>query len=279
MSERFFREALDSYPISFGYHNRVLNYPSHYHPAFEAIFVFSGSIQLITDTGTFDLKQGDIALISSLVIHGYFSTENSESCTVIFENETFSDVENFVPINSKQQVIVLSDTDSAAYDTIVNHLHEVTHYQQVSDTQLCVNHGKILLIHLFRAALRLLNAGNLPELWSNAKINQTNKILMYIQEHYKEKISLDIISKNLYIDKFEISRIINNTLGTSVTDLVNKYRLLDVCRLLETTRLPMPVIATQAGFSSESAMYRNFQKVFNISPIKYRNEKRRLNHG
>ncbi len=274
MYENFFLEPLNNYPISLGYHDCVLNFPSHYHPAFEAIFVFDGSTRLITDTGTFDLSAGDIALVSSLVIHGYSSTEKSETCTVLFENKAFSDVENFIPVNSKQQVIVLKNIDSYLYDIILNQLNEAAYYQGTKDTPLCVNHSKILLIHLLREAVKQLNSNEATALGGDARINQTHRILMFIQEHYKEKISLDIISQNLHIDKFEVSRIINNNLGTSISDLVNKYRLLDVCCLLENTRLSMPIIANQTGFTSESAMYRNFHKVFNISPIKYRKEKR-----
>ncbi len=274
MYEKFFREPLDNYPISLGYHDCVLNFPSHYHPAFEAIFVFDGSTRLITDIGTFNLSAGDIALISSLVIHGYSSTEKSETCTVVFANEAFSEVEKFIPVDSKQQVVVLKNIDCTLYDIIINQLNEAAYYQGTRDTQLCVNHSKILLIHLLREAVKQLNSNETTTLSHDAKINQTHKILMFIQAHYKEKISLNLISQNLHIDKFEVSRIINDNLGSSLSDLVNKYRLLDVCRLLKTTRLSMPIIANQTGFASESCMYRNFRKVFNVSPIKYRKEKK-----
>ncbi len=273
MRQKAFFQPYCEQPISVVYRDYELNFPTHYHTAVEAVFVFNGCVSLITENETVKLQKGDIALVPSLVIHGYSSSQESENCTAVFQNEAFMDTENFIPVNASRRIIILRDLPEDTYKLIEDCLGETVYYQNAKDMPMCINHGRILLLRLFRLAVSKLGSSGKIDNMDNSQIKYAQEIIIYVQQHYSEPISLDSVSESLKINKYTISKIINKILGVSLTELVNKYRLLDVCRLLETTSLPLSSIAEQAGFASESTMYRNFQKTFHMSPNEYKKSK------
>ena len=66
-----------------------------------------------------------------------------------------------------------------------------------------------------------------------------------------------------------VSRIVNQDLNTSFSELINTYRVEYAKRLLQQSR-PSPVtiaeVVEQAGFSSESSFYRIFRHSAGMSP-------------
>ncbi len=274
MDDKVFFQPLCEQPISVIYRDYSLNFPPHFHTALEAVFVFEGEVNIITHSGAIRLSAGDIAVVPSLVIHGYYSSSEGENCTVVFSREAFEDVENFIQLNASRKIAVLRDLAPDIFDLVLGCLGESAYYQNCNDIPMCINHGKILLAHLLRLSGAQLKTDRQEQIGDSTQIRHAQEILIYIQQHYREEISLESIAKGLKINKFLVSKTINGTLGTSLSELVNKYRLLDVCRFLENTGLPLWAISEKSGFLSENTMYRNFQKAFGTSPNEYRKNHR-----
>ncbi len=272
MKDTVYPEPFDDYPLDLGFHEDiVLNFPLHYHPALEAIFVHTGRARLLTDGGVLEMTAGDVVLIPSLMVHGYSSEEESTTCTAIFHNEVFLDEENYIPVNACRRPIPLSFPDADTRELILYSLRELLFYQGAKDIPMSLNYSKILLLQLLRLAKTSLEPA--PERMRGSQIAHAERILLYVQQHYREKITLDTLSQYLGIDKFTISKIINQSIGMRIYDLVNKYRLLDACYLLEHTEKSMPEVAELSSFTSVSAMFRNFRKTFGMSPLEYRKGK------
>ena len=72
-------------------------------------------------------------------------------------------------------------------------------------------------------------------------------LLEQIHNHYKEHVSLDSLSKSIYINRTTVAKSFKEIVGCSVTDYIIRYRIQCVCNLLSTTNLKINEIAKARG--------------------------------
>ncbi|MBQ7715777.1 MAG: helix-turn-helix domain-containing protein [Clostridia bacterium] len=269
----FFLEPIDEHPLTFGLHeNRVTNFPLHYHPVLEIILCFDGQINLLNGDNSIPLQKNDIAVISPLVIHGYASTKKSNSCTLLFEDDLYLDVENAHIFHSAQDIHLLHNLSADRIELINDVLNHIAFCHGSKDFVLMAYYCKIFLTYLFRFVLENPLQESVRNIYSNPHIKD---ILIYIREHSQENVTLDTLAELVHINRYTVSKLINQHLGCTLTELINQYRLINVCHLLTTSDLPVLSISEQVGYGSLNTMSRNFVQKFGITPMEYRKQKKK----
>ncbi|MBL1224667.1 response regulator transcription factor [Enterococcus sp. BWR-S5] len=94
--------------------------------------------------------------------------------------------------------------------------------------------------------------------------------LHFIQENYKEKITLQKVSAHVYMNPQYFSRVFKREVGLSYTDYVNNLRIDYACKLLETSDYPSYRISSECGFNDPSYFNRVFYRQMSTTPNKYR---------
>lgn len=87
-------------------------------------------------------------------------------------------------------------------------------------------------------------------------------------------LTLDRLAKRLHVPARALSEAINASRQMNVSQYVNGFRLAHAAHLLETTNLPVTQVTEQSGFLTRSNFYREFERVFAMSPTAYRKAKR-----
>lgn len=87
-------------------------------------------------------------------------------------------------------------------------------------------------------------------------------------------LTLDRLAKRLHVPARALSEAINQTQAMNVSQYVNGFRLTHAAHLLATTDLPVTQVTEQSGFLTRSNFYREFERVFAMSPTAYRKAKR-----
>ena len=111
-----------------------------------------------------------------------------------------------------------------------------------------------------------------------AKINiqkeyKKNKVVEYIKEHYKEKISLEDIAKSFNYSVGHLCRKFKEEIGDSVVNYIIKYRISIAMKLLfERKELSIEEIALDVGFNDVQFFDKTFKKLTGMTPGKYRKE-------
>ncbi|WP_128543865.1 helix-turn-helix domain-containing protein [Larkinella soli] len=102
------------------------------------------------------------------------------------------------------------------------------------------------------------------------------QILNYLEQkkaYLEPDLTLDGLAKQLGINRFYVSQVINEQLGKSFTDLVNGYRV-EVAKQLLTdpakAHFSIVGVGFEAGFNSKTAFNTTFKKVTGLSPSEYR---------
>ncbi len=100
--------------------------------------------------------------------------------------------------------------------------------------------------------------------------NIIHKATLYIRQHYAEKITLENISKMVFLSPAYFSRIFKKEIGITFNSFLNNVRIEKSKDLLKNNKLKMVDIAFMVGFDSQSYFTKVFKKNIGVSPLQYR---------
>ena len=261
----------------FRYRDAYLNEVALHHHDFYEIYLFlSGNVNYAIESRTYRLSPGDILLISPDELHQpMFGRERQAyERIVIWIDKTYlqqfsalslsldrcfdtgqSGHTNLIRPDSttRQHLIqllekVLLERDSAEFGS-----------QMYADTCLI---QALLLIN--RLAQRHSGSPEMPDKSSSV----VGSILAYINEHYAEDLSLDLLANKFFISKYHLSREFNRLVGTSVHRYIIQKRLV-IAKQLMSDGVPSTTVYQHCGFGDYSNFYRAFKAEYQITPKEY----------
>ncbi|MBP3334028.1 MAG: helix-turn-helix transcriptional regulator [Clostridia bacterium] len=97
-----------------------------------------------------------------------------------------------------------------------------------------------------------------------------NNILLYISEHYKEKIDIYKLSAQFYLSQNQIIRIVRTRTGYTPHEYLSRFRLAKACELLQCTETPVAEIGNAVGYDNSSHFSASFRRLYGITPTEYR---------
>lgn len=139
---------------------------------------------------------------------------------------------------------------------LIEELHG-SRFGRAEKLQLCMQD---LMLQLNRAVWELTQ----PPVRDEGGSLQQN-LLLYIERHLDEELTLDRLAAEFYVSKYHISHVFRQATGISVHQYILKKRL-DACRTAILAGSGILEACLQAGFSDYSTFYRAFKKEYGISP-------------
>ncbi|GGD72468.1 AraC family transcriptional regulator [Paenibacillus nasutitermitis] len=98
------------------------------------------------------------------------------------------------------------------------------------------------------------------------------KLAQYVREHYREPLSLQMISDMVFMNSHYVSKLFKNTTGTTFIDFLTDIRYREASRLLKETDHTMNDIAEMTGFGNKQNLNRTFKKMTGLTPTEYRSQ-------
>lgn len=99
---------------------------------------------------------------------------------------------------------------------------------------------------------------------------QCSSVRHYIEQHYKENISLDQLAEKASLNKYYMAHAFKREYGISPINYLIACRIREGKRLLAETDLSLSQIANVLGFSSSSYFSQSFRNSEGMSPTEYR---------
>lgn len=99
------------------------------------------------------------------------------------------------------------------------------------------------------------------------------RIMEYVEDHYREKISLEQIAEEIHMNRTYISVMFKKETGGKFSDYLQKTRLDHARKLLEQTKMSIQEIAEQTGFFDAAHLGRVFKENYQMTPLEYRRKK------
>lgn len=123
---------------------------------------------------------------------------------------------------------------------------------------------------VFRMLATVLRLPECREHVSSLPLGRMSEILLYIEEHFAEKITLTDLSERFYISEFYLCRLFKEYAGRTLLSYLTSLRVERAKQLLATTDMQVERIASLSGFGSVSSLGKAFRASLGCSPRDYR---------
>ena len=253
--------------------------PWHWHKAVELFYMESGSIAYDTPKGKLLFPAGSGGMVNSNVLHmtkAISQTEKNIQLLHIFDVSLLAGEQGsriaqkyMAPVITAPQIeIIPLFPGNPAEERI---LKLITASFRLSDDE-------------FGYEIKLREA--LTEIWlmlfelsrpmrekkeGYSKNNDKIKLMMiYIHEHYGEKISIPELAAAAYLSERECYRVFHDCLHMTPVDYIKAYRLQAACQMLARGQEPVTVVSHDCGLGSSSYFGKVFREYAHCSPTEYR---------
>ena len=245
----------------------------HYHDELEFVPVFAGELTCIVDGVRYTAHAGEVIFVNSGIPHETVSSTPYRDTGLIqfrLQDFTESEIERIVRYSVKYRsfvgtpVHVIRDRDFFA--TVEELLRESAEKQKGYE-RLVKSSVLRILGFLYRADY--LSDG--LELYHRKEVQKILPALSYINENYRNELTLEEISAHLGFNASYFCRIFKEATGATFKEYLNFVRICKAEKLLAKTQDSILEISSAVGISSLSYFNRIFKKYHSCSPTTFRN--------
>lgn len=104
---------------------------------------------------------------------------------------------------------------------------------------------------------------------SSEKEQRIYAICVYIQQHYREKLSLDFLAESHFMSRATLTRQFRNVLGMSVNEYIRRVRISYAVQELKQGK-SVQETADLCGFSDAGYFIKIFEQIHGMTPADYR---------
>ena len=127
-----------------------------------------------------------------------------------------------------------------------------------------------ILLYLLKCTDRVSASNNKQYNRMSLKINRLKGVFLLIEEHYQERITLDMASKIACMSRSHFCRFFKEVTGNTLTQYLHRLRIDKSKDLLLRSDLSIIEIAYEVGFENLSYFYKIFRNLTQITPQNFR---------
>ncbi|CDQ38654.1 MULTISPECIES: AraC family transcriptional regulator [Virgibacillus] len=235
----------------------------HTHHFTELFYIVNGKGSFVLPTHEIPVKENDLVIINPNVEHTEKSNvqDSLQYIALGIEGLTFS-------LTEEKDAQMGLFTYRGDREDVLFYLNKLLNEVMHGDIQyeiICQNIIEILIVKLKREKKFTI------EKTETLNINKAVAFIKhYINQNYRNNITLDLLAKVGHINKYYLSHTFKKDMGISPIEYLNKVRIKEAKILLDTTDYNIGEIAEIIGFSSQSFFTQAFKRTTNQTPSTYR---------
>ena len=243
-----------------------VNFKLHNHNEYEVLLFLEGDAKYIVEDKTYTLEPYDVIIIHKNELHRiYHNSETPYHRIILWVEPEFFTANHCTeyekqflkaPVNTGHKIPASLVRSSGLLDAFLR-------YQKYSENFTLDGDMPILKTTL----IEILYLINKITLFSDADLTKTpvKSVILYINNHYTEDISLDFLENKFFISKYYLCRAFRKSTGLTIHEYIRRKRLTKVRELCE-AGLNISNASIQSGFRDYSSFYRAYQKEYGVSP-------------
>lgn len=279
------RQEDKEYPLS-SYKNKGedLLYP-HWHKEVEIVYVIKGSLRLGVNDVPIQMKEGEVQIINAGDVHYYLASPDSERLVLLVDLNLFQEISSDNKEEpSLRDIFVNIESSSRGWTIdIADRMREIIESVYYEDTNRRDGYTYAVKAKVFQMLTLIYR--DIPKnkvIQSKSKISEEvlsksqetlkrlDKIFAYVENHYKEPITLQEVADYMGFNAFYFTRFFKKNMGMTFITFLNDYRLNKAKWILLNQEIPVTEVAENSGFSSVKTFHHLFKDAMGISPLKYR---------
>lgn len=255
----------------------------HWHTYCEITLVQKGRGRYFVNGNEYSMEAGDLIIFNNAEPHGWIGLkEDMHLLVMIFQPEFVADkldmygseyLRPFVERGGNFQNRIGHEDQGA--EKIRENMLEIQKEEERKEVgyRLMIRAEvlKILTLLIRHYQDKSKSKELIPE--KNTAMQRLGDAFKYIEEHYREKLSLEEVAASCHMSTNYFSTYFRKTANLNFSEYVARMRIKEAHRLLLTTCMPITEIALECGYQNLSNFYRTYHKFYEKSP---KDERRQL---
>lgn len=248
------------WPIK-SYHLWDFTFSPHLHNQIEVVYIIRGNCTMMIEHTTYEVEQGDFIVILPYQLHNFSQSRDCEMLVQVFDPDFAPDM---VPKLEKSQLkeCVIKGMPSDCIEALMKAEY---YYEQETDLRIVRSYVGVYMSFLY-GSLEFVDMDNTDY------HSVLYELLLYIDAHFTEHLSLELLADRFHITRFYISRLFSKKLNMSFNDYVNQLRIDYAVELLCQSDMPISEVGEASGFECERSFYRVFKQHTGMTPLQKRRE-------
>ena len=248
----------------------------HHYDFYEVFFLISGDVSYTIESRVYHLMPGDLLLISPKELHQICIRHEMAAYEryvlwvdpMMLQRLSTQQTDLLLNLDADHQtrgnLLRLRPEDRAMMQQLFERLWEESDSDRYGADLIRENLVSLILVMLNRLADK--ENIHFEEVTHSSKA--VSQVVDYINLHYGEPLSLDMLAAQVYVSKYHLSHEFNRQVGTSVYRYIQKKRLLIARQLLAQGNKPNRIYA-ECGFKDYAGFYRAFKNEYGMAPREY----------
>lgn len=255
--------ALSYQTIPGGYH------PLHWHEEVELLYPLNGEADINIEGKIYKLPVKQLLVIESCEIHSTYSYHSPYMFLCIHLSKKhmrqyMSDIEQY-RIHCRPDDI--SDTDFPFYFELCKMMERLTriYFEDAAAFEL---EAKGIILQVFARLIRYFSTIDAlqPDTGDTLTKERIRQIITYVEEHFREPVSLSDISAQLGLGREYFCRFFKKHMGLSFLNYLNETRLTHIYQDLINTDAPVSEIMEANGITNQKLFNRTFKELYGCTP-------------
>lgn len=235
------------------------NQPPHYAGSYTVFLCLSGKGRLELDGRPYCIERGSVWITPSDAPAAWqeYSRPEPSVFQLPFSIQFVRDNRND-PYTRALLDFLNGKSSAVGFDPSLCDYSEFLKNRIGSKKQFCIE--SVLVSFLLDSVLTLAEGSTL--------LSDKEKILIYVNEHAREKITVSDLAKLLSISERSLFYFFSENFQTSPNDFINRIRMRSTAECLQ-KGLSVKEVSDMYKFSECTSFYRMFKKYFGITPTEY----------
>ena len=263
---------LDDSSIRIWYSDVPWRYEIHDHSAIEILLTLEGMVTYTIEDKVYQVRKGEILIIPQDTAHSLTMEEGSSRYLYLFEPDaimTMRDIKSMaIYFNKPFHLRDGSDAHVRIRELLLRakDLYEKRELMWNTACYSCILRVYATLGQRYLSGIRPRTADNMRNMDSEV----INAVMTYINNHYREELSLENVAGFAGFSRYYFSRSFKKQTGYSFKDYLCQKRLQVAMDLLIRTNRSMRDVAIESGFGSVATFNRVFREKKGCTPTQYR---------
>ena len=235
----------------------------HTHNHMELFYIVGGRGQFLIQDQLYPVNANNLVIINPNVPHTEVSLNAQPLEYIVLGIEG---VELASSEQSNGRFSMLDHFESVEISGCLRNILREMELKSTGYEDVCQAYMEILIIRLMRSTA--LSVPAQPQQISANR--QCAAVKRYIDQHFKETLTLDQLAEEAHMNKFYLSHAFKQEFGVSPINYLISCRIEESKYLLAETDLSISQIAQLLNFSSPSYFSQVFRRTQGVSPVEFR---------
>lgn len=253
--------------------------PLHFHYYLEIGYCFEGNGIFKSNNREYKLKQKDITVTASDILHTVHSGNENEAVKLAYLYVDFDDLIKMFPAGeAKTQLVFAKEAlQDILYLEGKNHpdmlwlLDEIIHLYKEKKQSYKMQ----VVALLYTLLLKIYDAFT-----EEFRIKEKSKDLPimpaieYIYDHYMEPVKVSQLAKACHFSESYFRKVFLEMKGMTPIDYLNSIRIREACRMLLNSTDTVRMVGERCGYPSVTTFERNFRQRTGMLPSQWRDSQK-----